>query len=265
MDGTRSATGTLRGVAGGVAALGAVWFLSGCPNGWNWPDDECARAEDCAPGEVCAWTGNDGVGGHDACYPACAESPTADPCGGAACDPGRRYPPEGGRCFGSTPADDPGWETHWPDGSLRGVGAWSEAAMGERINGCACPSLQREGRWAEWAEDGRPLWERTYLAGQIDGEDRQWYDNGALQQRQHYRAGVLDGDYEGWYRNAQLEYRGLYRSRLGQGVWTYWHLNGAKRAEGTLVDGVRSDDWHFWDEDGNPVDEMPPRSDDSSI
>jgi hypothetical protein len=249
-------------VATAVAVAAVAGVFSGCPNGCDWPEDECAKAEDCLPGEVCAWTGNDGVGGHDACFVVCAESPADDPCGRVACEPGRRYAPAGVRCLGSTPEDDPAWETRWPDGSLRAVGAWSETAMGRRIDGCACPGGQREGRWAEWAEDGLPLWERTYLGGLPEGEERQWYDNGVLQFRHHHSGGLLDGDYEGWYRNEQAEYRGLYRNNLGQGTWTYWHLNGAKRGEGTLVDGVRRDDWLFWDEDGNPVDAMPPRSDD---
>jgi len=265
MNGSPRARGALRTIVGLLPAVAAAVSLSGCPNGCNWPEDECARADDCAAGEVCAWTGNDGVGGHDACYPTCPESVVADPCGRVACDPGRRHAPEGFGCLGSAPEDDPAWETRWPDGSLRAVGAWSETDLGERIDGCACPGAQREGLWAEWAEDGRPLWDRTYLADRIEGQDREWYDNGVLRQRHHYRGGRLDGDYDGWYRNGQPEYHGFYRNGNGEGLWTYWHLNGAKRGEGTYDDGSRNDDWLYWDEDGNAVGEMPPRSDDSAF
>ena len=108
---------------------------------------------------------------------------------------------------------------------------------------------KKEGKWADWYENGHKKQETTFKDGKLDGLVTAWYENGQKSSTINY--GIYDNwEITEWYENGQKRLEGNYKDGKQDGLWTYWYENGPKKEEGTWKDGKQDGKHTQWDEKG---------------
>ena len=109
---------------------------------------------------------------------------------------------------------------------------------------------KKEGKWADWYENGHKKQETTFKDGKPDGLMTGWYPHGQKWREETFKDGQKDGLWIEWHENGQKRLEGNYKDGKQDGLWTYWYENGPKKEEGTWKDGKQDGKHTQWDEKG---------------
>jgi uncharacterized protein len=127
-----------------------------------------------------------------------------------------------------------------PDGTKHGPSRSFEP--GYREEGAYANGL-RVGTWRAWYENGKPYWQRHYVAGRLEGLEIVWDQNGELMSRGTHRADKRDGV---WFdSNISASGRGRYRNDVREGPWSF-RSEGHRIAAGAYRDGEPEGPWVFY-------------------
>ena len=75
-------------------------------------------------------------------------------------------------------------------------------------------TIQKNGEYKEWYENGQLYVECVYKDDKIEGEYKEWYENGQLYAECVYKNGIFDGEYKEWYENGKLRVWRIYKDGI---------------------------------------------------
>jgi len=108
-------------------------------------------------------------------------------------------------------------------------------------------SVQREGFYREYYDNGYMKSRLSFKNGQLDGRSFLFYPNGYLKQQVQYKEGVLDGTSFEFYENGQYKIQSNYKDGKTDGRTMMFYENGnlycvMEYKDGELVEETILDD-----------------------
>lgn len=96
---------------------------------------------------------------------------------------------------------------------------------------------KRDGRVAEYKEDGKLFAEATYLADKKNGKQTVYYENGQVKSEVHFQNGLKEGTAKTYFENGQLNQESNYQSDKLQGQLLRYKEDGTIELQETYQNG----------------------------
>ena len=85
---------------------------------------------------------------------------------------------------------------------------------------------QKEGKWTEYYEGGKPSEQGSYIKNVKSGMWDFWDKYGVKIKEQEMINGKPDGKWIEYHQNGQKSGEGTFINRVKEGKWTYWDVKG---------------------------------------
>lgn len=108
-------------------------------------------------------------------------------------------------------------EERYDNGGLKSRGEMVKDSTG---------TWQKQGQWIEWFENGKMKSLYTYNNARRNGKCAEWSDQGCIMWEGHYRDGVRWGEWIEYFADGTVRARGLYSKDRKVGVWTHYNEKG---------------------------------------
>jgi antitoxin component YwqK of YwqJK toxin-antitoxin module len=141
---------------------------------------------------------------------------------------------------------------YWENGNINLIRSHDELGLGTE-----------HGTWKFYREDGSLKWEKSYVNGAADGEQRhyfpdstlekievwkmdqlngkkqEFYEGGQLKKEVNYKNGKWDGRYITYFEDGKVESEQNYVNDKKEGISTYYHRNGSIFYTESHVNGLK--------------------------